>query len=299
MTARSLFLTKAWTDTASQCHKFVHTRRVRLAGDDIYLGELNWGGLKKWRLYGEFDNDVEPKLEQLFQLAQAERVFLVESNFNMSRWQCRDVLQRHARITMNFGTYIVSLEPAEPEIWSKVHSHHRRAIRGAEKRGVEVQFELDLRQFKDLLDQTFAKGDKQNKYGLKCLTAIQQNLAGHVLLAGAYHAGTLQAGLIVPFDDVRGYFLHAAMLPGGTPGASNLLHWEMIKALKSKGIAEYDLGGARRETDDPRLQGIFKFKERFGGDFLDCYYWEKVLDNRAYTAYNILMRLRNVLAGHR
>lgn len=295
----SIFLSKNWVNAAAECYAYIQPRRIELGDDEIYLGESNFFGFKKWRLYGEFESDVERKLALLFKRSKAERVFLVESNFNMSRWQCRDILQKQARIVMDFGTYMVLLSPSEAEIWQKVRSHHRRAIRKAGKMGVEVRFELNLTEFKELLDQTFARGGKRNRQGLPCLTAIQKNLKSNLILAGAYHEGVLQSGVVVPYDESRGYFLLAATATACAPGSSNLLHWAVIKELKSRGVKGYDLGGARRLTDDPRLQGIFKFKERFGGEFVDCYYWEKVVDQRAYTVYRALRRLRGVLTHYR
>jgi lipid II:glycine glycyltransferase (peptidoglycan interpeptide bridge formation enzyme) len=60
-------------------------------------------------------------------------------------------------------------------------------------------------------------------------------------------------------------------------GSSVLVHLAAIRALQSLGVAAYDLGGARRQTEDARLAGIFRFKERFGGVFEDCLRWRIAL----------------------
>ncbi len=294
----SIFTGKKWINVVSAIHKSIQTKCINLAGDKVYFGEWKLFTLKKWLLYGELETNVEQKLGLLEKQAKTKNVFLIESNFNMSRWQCLGLLEKYGQITMPFGTYIINLDLSEAELWKNLHSKHRNVIRRALKKEVEIKHELDLTEFKVLLDHTYAKGGKSNRFNLKYLTSLQSNLKGSLIAAGAYHRGVLQAGLIVPFDQARGYYLHGATLPNCILGSSNLLHWEIIKELKSRGVKEYDLGGARRKTDDPRLRGIFRFKARFGGEFIDCYYWEKILNKRAYTLYKALMRLRNVLTNY-
>jgi lipid II:glycine glycyltransferase (peptidoglycan interpeptide bridge formation enzyme) len=48
-------------------------------------------------------------------------------------------------------------------------------------------------------------------------------------------------------------------------GAVKLLHYEMMKQLKKKGVKRYDLVGVRLKNTNPALEGIFRFKKGFGG----------------------------------
>ena len=299
----SLFLRPQWINAVTQHSPHLHPKCLHLEGYDIYVSEWQYWGIKTWNVYGEFRHHSEKKLDQLFQQAKLEHVCVVESHFNMSRWQCAEILERTGcRITMTFGTYLIDLKSSENELWTGLHSKHRNVIRNAVKNGVEIRDELDISAFKVLLDHAYAKGGKKNTFHLPYLQSLLHSLGNNLLMAGAYYQGELQAGILVPYDSERGYYLHGATSQKCIPGASNLLHWEVIKKLKMMGVQAYDLGGARQETDDPRLQGIFRFKKRFGGTFVPCYYWEKVLNPSVYTMYHVLQNgkkvIKNVFARH-
>jgi lipid II:glycine glycyltransferase (peptidoglycan interpeptide bridge formation enzyme) len=50
--------------------------------------------------------------------------------------------------------------------------------------------------------------------------------------------------------------------------ANRHLHWLSILHFKSAGYKLYDLGGYSRDTSNPTLNGINKFKDSFGGKFI-------------------------------
>ena len=62
-----------------------------------------------------------------------------------------------------------------------------------------------------------------------------------------------------------------------TKGASNLLHWEIIKIAKNEGYNWYDFGGATLHTEkNSKGWGINRFKLRFGGKLCIFYGGYKV-----------------------
>ena len=271
-----IFTSKSWIDVLTETKHFVRCKTFLINDKNISLVEWRFFGLKCWILYGEFEERMAEGLTDIFHAACREQVDFVESNFNMARWKNRVLLEKQARITMEFGTYQVDLTQSEEKLWQQVHSKHRNVIRRALKEGVEVRMDLDLLLFEDIMNYAYVKGGKRNTFNLNYLKSIEKNLKGKVIMTGAYKEGVLQSGIIVPFDDRRGYYLHGATAEKAILGSSNLLQWEIMKELKAREVQSYDLGGARRKTDDSRLRGIFKFKERFGGRFVECYYWERV-----------------------
>lgn len=51
--------------------------------------------------------------------------------------------------------------------------------------------------------------------------------------------------------------------------ANRSLHWEAIKLFKRDGYSLYDLGGYAKNTSDPVMIGINKFKDSFGGQIVE------------------------------
>lgn len=287
----SIFLSKPWLQVMVDTNAIGQIKTIHLDKDPIHVGEYRAFGQKKWILYGSFFEHEKDKLEKLFQIAKKEGVFLVESQFNMSRWKDREFLVNHCEITDDFGTYLVDLSQSEQILWKQLHGKHRNMIQKAKRLGVEIRFELNLDDFLELMNQTYQKGQKENRFSFGYLQSLKKHLGSNLLLAGAYQDDILQAGLMVPFDQDRGYYLHGASRPGGSTGASNLLHWQIMQNLMEKGIHHYDLGGARLQTDDSRLQGIFRFKSRFGGRFEPCYYWQKTVSSNRLLVHNTLKKM--------
>ncbi|MEM2954736.1 MAG: hypothetical protein QW625_02195 [Candidatus Nanoarchaeia archaeon] len=68
-------------------------------------------------------------------------------------------------------------------------------------------------------------------------------------------------------------------------GANNLLIWKVIEWGNRNGYKKFNMWGA-----DPKQEGIFKFKESFGGELVKVYRYEK--EKRLYS---LIKKLRNKL----
>jgi len=286
----NIFCTKAWNDFMCKMNTHIRTEQLSLFEmGDIFFSEWSFLGFKKWILYGTTCDKEDKLVDMIIKSALKRGIFAIESNFNMARWRKRDYFEKVGKITKEFGTYVIDLSESEDKLWERVHSKHRNVIRRAIKEGVEINLKLNINDFMNLLIYTYSKGGQKNPLNYDYLQSLMDTLSNNIIVAGAYHDGKLQSGIIVPYDEKRGYYLHGATAPNAILGSSNLLQWEIMKILKNKGVKEYDFGGARLVTDDPRLNGIFKFKERFGGRFIDCYYWEIVLRP---LQYKIIEKIR-------
>lgn len=283
----SLFLTKNWVETISNTNRSLRTQEVNSATGRVYLAEYKKALFKKWILYQELEN-----VEEIFDLAKKAGAMSVECAFNMSRWSDEAALKRAgAKITMEFGTYVVDLSEDEEVLWGRVHSKHRNVVRRAMKEDVEIRFHIPQEELFHVITDAYSRSGQTHQWSLAYLQTLLENMSGNLLTAGAYQNGRLQAAAVIPYDNEVGYYLHGGSAAGSVLGSGNLLHWEIIKKLKSMGLAVYDFGGARRETDDERLRGIFRFKERFGGRFVPCYYWVKVLKPIRYALFNFVKKI--------
>ncbi|MBF0141127.1 MAG: peptidoglycan bridge formation glycyltransferase FemA/FemB family protein [Magnetococcales bacterium] len=272
------FLGEAWITLLARTGSIARPRRLHVGGDAIWVGEYQNVRQRKWQLYGSDESGGSAWLQELFAQGRDAGVFQIECAFNMARWSDQELLHTlGVTITEEFGTYEIDLRGDEAALWSGVHSSHRTKINRGKREGLQVCFSFDCDPFISLMDQTYARGGDDNPFSRDYLQLLLATSGSDMLLVGITSPRGLEAGSIIPLDAERGYFLHGATRLDAPPGASALLHWQTMLALKERGIPLYDLGGARRETQNPRLKGIFQFKERFGGRFQPCWYWRKVI----------------------
>ena len=193
-----------------------------------------------------------------------------------------------------FATYQIDLDQPEELIFSNFNSKHRNVIRRAIKESVVVKFGgIELIDDYMIMDsQTWERSgvSSRKKDYYECLLTHSK----HVLVAIAYDLdGKPQAGAIVPYTKRRAYYLHGCTLNNSLLGSANLLQWEIIKWLKSKGIKIYDFVGCRLNVDeDSKFHGIQRFKERFGGKLRKGYMFKTIISGFMYRLYKSLISIR-------
>ena len=283
----TLFLGERWLDLMIDVGNVSAKRAMTLGGQTLFVGEARAYGQKTWLLYGAWRDPDGAGLRELFATARRERVARVVCDFNMSRWPDAAPLHALGTTTRPFATSLLDLDQSEERLWQGLHGKHRNMVRRAQREGVAVTPGLDPVAFHELLDATYARGGGKNRFSRTYLERLIDRLGENLITLSASHGGQLQAAACIPFDRERGYYLHGAARADGIPGAATLLHWEIIRLLRARGVAAYDLGGVRPETADPRLRGIFQFKQRFGGVLEPCWLWEKT----THPAAHLLGRL--------
>ncbi len=147
----------------------------------------------------------------------------------------------------------------------------RRQIKKAQKEGIKIRqgCREDLPAFYRVLKETAAR----NRFRLR-LPAYYEDMwdllhgPGHLYLALAHREGRILCGaLAAPFG--RGVWdLYAGTSEEARKtGASYLLTWDMIQRAAHQGHSFYDLGGIPlKEDGQGPLQGLYRFKSRFGGE---------------------------------
>ncbi len=75
-------------------------------------------------------------------------------------------------------------------------------------------------------------------------------------------------------------------------GSMKFLNYEMMKLMRSKGVKRYDFVGVRINNRNPALEGIFKFKQGFGGDLKKGFLWKLDINQSAAAAFNMLQKVR-------
>ena len=191
-----------------------------------------------------------------------------------------------------FGSYIVDLSLDEEQLFKNIHTKHKNVIKRALKNNVDVKFGKDI--FDDAYD-TVDSTLKRNNMSmitkeklLKLLTTNEKNF----LIGCSYLGSKPQGAVIILYDNYKGYYFWGGTSLDLSLGANNLLHWEVMKKLKSLGVQYYDFVGARINTQNQRLLGIQRFKSRFGATLKQGYLWKYPIVKWKYILFTMLYNFK-------
>lgn len=167
-------------------------------------------------------------------------------------------------------------QPIE-ELWAQIKKKRKSLIRGAIKSGIKVHWfyrENSIREYQKLLESTYDKSQKlKPNFGENLYTAIYRNLRDNGLrLIGATYGGSVVSILWILYDQQKCYFWDGAsdQITLREIDVNRLLHWEVIRWAKRKGLKVYDLVGRTEKSGRAGLRpGIAKFKKTLGGQRVD------------------------------
>ena len=192
-----------------------------------------------------------------------------------------------------FGTYKIDLSLSEEELFSKVHSKHRNVIRKAEKDGIIVHYGNEYaHEVIQLMNDTYGRQGKVSNLSDKFIDSLNK-LGKDVSYWVAKDAdGALQGSAIFLWTaDSSCYYLHGGSASLTKPGAMNLLIWKAMLYMKEQGVRYFDFVGARVTTESgSKLEGIQRFKSRFGADMEIGYMWRYVVSPFKYYLYRFLFK---------
>ncbi len=149
-----------------------------------------------------------------------------------------------------FVTYDIDLTPAEEEIFASFSSACRRAIRKAEKVGVQVEEASPAgfaAEYFAQLEEVFAKQGLRPTYDVQRVEQLIRHLAptGALLLLRARDAdGSPIATGLFPGHATTAFFWGGASRQSGQQNRPNeAIMWHAIRAWKARGATTLDLGG--------------------------------------------------------
>ena len=157
-----------------------------------------------------------------------------------------------------FRTYTLDLRPTESEIFSRMTSACRTAVRKSEKEGVVVEEADDVdfagEYFAQLVD-VFEKQGLRPHFDIERVRILIEEMlpTGNLLLLRARVGGECAATGIFPVFNRVAYFWGGASFRSRQSARPNeAIMWHAIRALRDRGVNELDLGG----------EG--KYKEKYG-----------------------------------
>jgi len=191
-----------------------------------------------------------------------------------------------------YGTYIIDLSQPEKTLFSNFSSSHRRKVRLATKKGVQIKSGIEyLNTAYELVRDTF----KRSKLGFMGYVAFKRYVHGlgeNVKILIADYQRVVQGCVVIPFSNHSAYYVYGGSIPEPVSGATNLLHWEAIRQFRGLGVKRYDFVGVRINPEKgSKQEGLLMFKERFGGELVQGYMWKYSLNPLKYAVYNIAVRL--------
>jgi len=196
-----------------------------------------------------------------------------------------------AAVAAPYGTYFVSLQKSENDLWAAVSSSHRRHVRSAEKEGVRVRNAPEcMAEAHAIIRDTFARSSlpfmSLDEFA-RLTYALKES--GHLLVAEL--DGKIQSCAFIPFSGYAAYYMYGGSSRDAARGAMHLLHWEAIRTYRSMGVNRYDFYGARINPEpDSKAAGLAAFKERFGAELNQGYLWKSRISSVKSALYSFGVR---------
>jgi hypothetical protein len=194
-----------------------------------------------------------------------------------------------------FGTYIIDLaNQSAEEIFEDFNPKYQKAIHHSQKHGAIVKSGWEV--FNDFYETYAATMERVHLMAdTKSYFQKQYECLGekHITTGVVYDEEKPIGSVFFIHTKYAGYCTHA-----GSQGESKLyggvklLHFEMMKLLKEKGVKRYDLVGVRLKNKNPSLEGIFRFKKGFGGELKTGYLWKKDINPMKAKVYDILRNIK-------
>jgi lipid II:glycine glycyltransferase (peptidoglycan interpeptide bridge formation enzyme) len=179
----------------------------------------------------------------------------------------------------------------------RFHPKHRYEIKKAQKFDYQLVFP-DAEELHKLLASNSIDNPNYTYPSLNRLTSLQQSLGDQASIFGIRSAGELVASALIISDHLQGYYVYGGSRKGSV-GWMHLLQWEILQIMGRKGIKNYDLVGLRPpEGEDPKYEGLAKFKTRFSPDVINGYTFWVPISPFKVALFRSLLRVRKILTGH-
>jgi CelD/BcsL family acetyltransferase involved in cellulose biosynthesis len=166
-------------------------------------------------------------------------------------------------------THLIDLRQGADAAHGRWADAARRRVARARRAGAEVveaAGDDDWEAYDHLYRVSLARWGARasSVYGAGLFTALRARGGRDVRLWLVRVGDEVAAGAVVLTAGRHAAYWHGATDPSRVPGASNLLHWEVISALAGEGIAFYDLSPSGGHD------GVARFKATLGGTPVDA-----------------------------
>ena len=209
-----------------------------------------------------------------------------ESSLLSSCEKTIDLSPAHTRVT--------DLSVSEEELMEAMHQKTRYNMKLAQKHGVRVNLdETDFHRVWDLFEETSSRGAFRLHSKAYYHTMLESLRSGdcRAFLATASHEETfIAANIMIDFGDTRTYLHGASSTTHRNLMGPYLLHWELLRDAKERGLSFYDWWGVAPLVAPPShpWAGISRFKRGFPGvEYASPGTYDLVLQPLRYDLYQL------------
>ena len=193
-----------------------------------------------------------------------------------------------------FGQLSIETEhQTEAEIFNGINSRDRRYIKSAPKNGAICKFDNCIEEFFEVFKETMLQNELYY-HDLEYFQNLKNRFPLNSICAIVSVDGKAEGSLFILYTKFSAYFLYGGAVTQKVNGSVKLLHYEVIKILKEKGIKYAVLGGARINVDPTKKQyGIQKFKEKLGAKLIEGYLWKHDLSKFKCFLFDTILLIKN------
>lgn len=204
-------------------------------------------------------------------------------------------------ISTKYWTYIVDLKMEEQEILKKFNTTTRYQIRKSIRNNFVFSVLEDVNILANLLQKTFQRsGEILLTPSLDYIKSLIKNLSGNVATYQVSVNNEIQGVALVTYTKERAYYYYGASIDRPIIGSLPFLHWNMMLAMKAKGVHSYDFMGAiLNAPKGTKDYGITRFKKRFGAVVEEGYIFKLIYSPFKYRLFNLLVSLAYRFKGGR
>jgi lipid II:glycine glycyltransferase (peptidoglycan interpeptide bridge formation enzyme) len=192
---------------------------------------------------------------------------------------------------VEWATYESALDTTLEDLFAQFRSKDRTKIRKMMKWGVSVHQTNQIDKVHENIKATF---ERQNNFlypSLTYLKKLQQNLPNNVAFFVVEHEHRIQGTAVIIYDSERAFYFYGGSSFRPVNGSINLLHYKILDFCYQKGIAYYDLMGARTCVErGSKFEAIQKFKSTFGMNLKKGYAFRVVIKPIRFTLFSLLVQ---------
>jgi hypothetical protein len=190
-----------------------------------------------------------------------------------------------------YGTYFIALAHPEDALLAAVSASHRRHVRSAEKRGVQVRSASECATTAHAIISNTFRQSSLPFMALENFTRMVRGLEGNVHLLVAEWHDHVQSCAVFAYSQHTAYYMYGGSIPQAVPGAMHLLHWEAIRLFRRLGVRRYDFYGVRiNPSPGSKAAGLAAFKQRFGAELNQGYMWKCRISTLKSAIYSFGVR---------
>jgi hypothetical protein len=181
---------------------------------------------------------------------------------------------------ITWGSYIVDLSLSEDSILANIHSKHKNVIKKAIKNSVVVMKTNDVNLIFNSIKETMQRQSRSFPSILEL-----EKIKDFCIFFIAKKGDIIQGCSVLAYNSHGAYYLYGGSIPRPYSGSLNYMHYYAMLEFKKNGVERYDFMGARLNVEkDSKLEGIQRFKSRFGGILHTGSTWKY-----EYRPYKILL----------